>query len=51
MNSLGETVKVYKVDRSFMDIRIPVEDLPKGVYYYQLKTANGISGRGTVVHD
>ncbi len=51
MNSLGVTVKVYKVDRSFMDIRIPVEDLPKGVYYYQLKTANGISGRGTVVHD
>ena len=51
VNSTGQVLRSYNVDRTFHDLIIPTEDLPKGVLLYYLKTDQGIIGSGKLVHE
>ena len=51
MNGSGQILRNYFVDRTFHELIIPIGDLPKGVYLYQLKTDLGIIGSGKLIHD
>jgi hypothetical protein len=51
MNVSGQILKSYRVDHTFQELIIPIRELPKGVYLYQLKTDQGIIGSGKLIHD
>jgi hypothetical protein len=45
----GNEIKSFKVDRTFDSIQLTTTDLPSGIYYCQLVTANGISGTKRII--
>jgi len=45
-NTQGAEVKRYKVDNTFNDLLLDNTMLPAGVYYYQLFTPSGQTGKG-----
>jgi hypothetical protein len=47
----GKVIKRYRVDKGFREVIVAIEGLPKGTYYYHLKTEKGISGSGSVIHE
>ena len=51
INGSGKPVKTYTVDRTFDSILVPTEDLPRGIYIYQVKTESGIISTGRVIHE
>ena len=51
INGAGQLIKSYKVDRTFHELLIQTADLPKGAYFYQLKTDQGILGSGKLMHE
>ena len=51
MNGSGKFLRSYRVDRTFQELIIPVENLQKDVYMYLLKSEGGIIGSGNLIHD
>lgn len=50
-NGSGQVLKSFNVDRTFHELIIPTDGLPKGVLLYYLKTDQGIIGSGKLVHE
>ncbi len=48
-DSNGKLVKEYLVDHTFNELHLSNADLSSGTYFYQLQTANGISGSKKMV--
>jgi hypothetical protein len=51
MNGSGKILRNYLVDRTFHELIMPIGDLPKGVYLYQMKTDQEIIGSGKLIHE
>ncbi|MEI6433758.1 MAG: T9SS type A sorting domain-containing protein [Bacteroidota bacterium] len=51
LNSSGKPVKTYTVDRAFDSVLVQTEDLPRGIYIYQVKAGSEIISAGRVIHE
>lgn len=48
-DSIGTAVKSFNVDKNFKNLKISVEDLPSGLYYYSLEVDSKIIGTKKMV--
>ncbi len=51
MDSSGKHFKSFTVDRTFNSIQIPMRDLPRGLFVYQVKTRSGVISTGRIIHE
>ena len=49
LNSNGQAVRTYRVDRNFHDLHVNTGELPPGVYIYQVTSGSGILNSGKIV--
>jgi hypothetical protein len=47
----GRLLRTYQIDCTSHELNISVENLPKGVYLYQLKTDKAVLGAGKFIHN
>jgi hypothetical protein len=49
MNSNGQAIRAYRVDRNFHDVLVNTRDLPSGVYFYQVIAEKGVLSSGKIM--
>jgi hypothetical protein len=47
----GRLLKQYRVDRTFSDLTIRLDELPAGAYFYRVTTGHGVINSGKIIHD
>jgi hypothetical protein len=50
-NGSGQLARTFDVDRSFDHVMIQTSELPKGIYYYQVKSGSVMISTGRVIHE
>ena len=47
----GRNMRTYPINRTFDHVMIRFDDIPRGIYFYQVKSGPSVLGTGRVVHE